>query len=58
MVGLKLGGEARAYPFSVLARRVSAQGRLRDPFLLQAATQAHERAVATKASRLAAEAKR
>ena len=30
VLGLKLGGEARAYPFSVLARRVSAQGRLRD----------------------------
>ena len=30
VLGLKLGGETRAYPFSVLARRVDAQGRLRD----------------------------
>jgi hypothetical protein len=30
VLGLKLGGEARAYPFSVLARRVDAQGLLRD----------------------------
>lgn len=30
VLGLKLGGEARAYPFSVLAQRVDAQGRLRD----------------------------
>ena len=30
VLGLKLGGDARAYPFSVLAQRVDAQGRLRD----------------------------
>jgi hypothetical protein len=30
VLGLKLGGEARAYPFSVLAQRVDAQGRLQD----------------------------
>ncbi len=30
VLGLKLGSEARAYPFSVLATRVDPQGRLRD----------------------------
>ncbi|MDP1692478.1 MAG: DUF3179 domain-containing protein [Burkholderiaceae bacterium] len=30
VLGLKLGSEARAYPFSALAQRVDAQGRLRD----------------------------
>jgi len=30
VLGLRLGGEARAYPFSVLAQRADAQGRLRD----------------------------
>lgn len=30
VLGLKLGDQARAYPFSVLAQRVDAQGRLRE----------------------------
>ncbi len=30
VLGLKLGGEARAYPFSVLAQRVDARGQLID----------------------------
>jgi hypothetical protein len=30
VLGLRIGGQAKAYPFSVLARRVDAQGRLLD----------------------------